>query len=64
MLEQLQVKNLALTSEALIEFKDRMSAITGETGAGKSLIVDALSLVLGARADVTMIKDGQSKLEV
>lgn len=64
MLEQLQVRNLALTKEATVNFEPQMTCITGETGAGKSLLVDALSLILGARADVNMIKDGQDKLEI
>lgn len=64
MLEQLQVTNLALTERASISFSPGMSCITGETGAGKSLLVDALSLILGARTDTQMIKEGSDRLEV
>ena len=49
MLEQLKLSNLALSVQAEVDFTPGMICITGETGAGKSLVVDALGLVLGAR---------------
>lgn len=64
MLEHLDVSNLALSSASHIDFYKGMACITGETGAGKSLIVDALSLVLGARADSLVIRDGMDKCQV
>ncbi len=64
MLEELQVQNLALTSEAQISFKKGFCCITGETGAGKSILIDALSLVSGSRADVSMVKSGAEKCEI
>lgn len=64
MLEHLDVCNLALSTNTHVDFKQGMHCITGETGAGKSLVVDALSLVLGARADTTFIRDGKDKCEV
>lgn len=64
MLEQLKVENLALSQKAIVDFPQNMICITGETGAGKSLIVDALSLVLGAKADANMIRAGQSKCQI
>ena len=64
MLEQLWVKNLALSSSLEIDFNKGMTAVTGETGAGKSLIIDALSLVLGGKSNSSMVRDGQEKLEV
>jgi DNA repair protein RecN (Recombination protein N) len=64
MLTQLVVKNFAVVKTLEIDFKSRMTAITGETGAGKSIAVDALGLCLGERADVNMIRTGEEKLEV
>lgn len=64
MLEQLNLNNLALSVEAEVDFTPGMICITGETGAGKSLVVDALSLVLGAKADANMVRQGERQLEV
>lgn len=64
MLEQLKLSNLALSVQAEVDFTPGMICITGETGAGKSLVVDALSLVLGAKADANMVRQGQRQLEV
>lgn len=54
-LEELQVSNLGVIRDARIQFGPGMHAVTGETGAGKTLIVEALSLVMGARADSTVV---------
>lgn len=64
MLEQLKLSNLALSVQAEVDFTQGMICITGETGAGKSLVVDALGLVLGAKADANMVRQGQKQLEV
>ena len=64
MLEQLKLSNLALSVQAEVDFTDGMICITGETGAGKSLVVDALGLVLGAKADANMVRQGEKQLEV
>lgn len=64
MLEQLKLNNLALAVQAEVDFTPGMICITGETGAGKSLVIDALSLVLGAKADVNLVRQGQKQLEV
>ncbi len=64
MLEQLRLHNLALSVQAEVDFTPGMICITGETGAGKSLVVDALSLVLGAKADANMVRQGAKQLEV
>lgn len=64
MLEQLKLSNLALSVQAEVDFTPGMICITGETGAGKSLVVDALSLVLGSKADANMVRQGQRQLEV
>jgi len=57
-LERLEVNNLAVIEKAELELGPGLNALTGETGAGKSLIVDALSLLLGAKADPGAIRPG------
>ena len=64
MLEELTVRNLALSALSEVSFKAGLNCVTGETGAGKSLIVDALSLILGARAETGLIRSGEEKAEV
>ncbi|AXG74330.1 DNA repair protein RecN [Flavobacterium arcticum] len=61
MLQNLQIKNFALIEQLHIDFSDKLSIITGETGAGKSILLGALGLVLGNRADLTSLKDKEKK---
>ncbi|MDE6011370.1 MAG: DNA repair protein RecN [Prevotella sp.] len=61
MLKQLYIKNFTLIDELNIEFKGGFSVITGETGAGKSIILGAIGLLLGQRADLKAIKQGADK---
>ncbi|MDU1890029.1 MAG: DNA repair protein RecN [Dysgonomonas sp.] len=61
MLKSLYIKNYALIDSLEIDFNSGFSVITGETGAGKSIILGALSLILGQRADIKAIKQGESK---
>ncbi len=61
MLKSLSVQNYALISSLEIDFQEGLSAITGETGAGKSILMGALGLVLGARADTTALKNKTGK---
>lgn len=61
MLKSLYIKNYALIDSLEIDFESGFSVITGETGAGKSIILGALSLILGQRADVKSVKQGESK---
>ncbi|NDW09904.1 DNA repair protein RecN [Dysgonomonas sp. 520] len=61
MLKSLYIKNYALIDSLEIDFNSGFSVITGETGAGKSIILGALSLILGQRADVKSIKQGEDK---
>ena len=61
MLTSLSIKNYALIQELQVTFDDGFSIITGETGAGKSILLGALGLVLGKRADVSYLKDAGSK---
>lgn len=64
MLLQLIVKDFALSEKNVLDFSEGMTCITGETGAGKSLSVDALSLILGSRADSAFVRNGCDKAEI
>lgn len=61
MLTSLSIKNYALIQELQVTFDDGFTIITGETGAGKSILLGALGLVLGKRADVSYLKDASNK---
>lgn len=61
MLKSLYIKNYALIDSLEMDFEAGFSVITGETGAGKSIILGALSLILGQRADIKSIKQGETK---
>ena len=61
MLQEIKVKNFAIIEDIEVKFNNKMTVLTGQTGAGKSLIIDALSLILGARADLDMIRYGESE---
>jgi DNA repair protein RecN (Recombination protein N) len=64
MLQTLHIKNFALIEQLHIDFSGRFSTITGETGAGKSILLGALGLVLGNRADLTSLKNKEQKCVV
>jgi DNA repair protein RecN (Recombination protein N) len=64
MLCHLQIRSLAIVKSLEIEWSPGMTAITGETGAGKSIAIDALSLALGERAEASMVRPGSDKAEV
>ena len=64
MLLQLSISNLALIDAMSIDFAPGMNVMTGETGAGKSIVVDAVNLVLGERADRELIANGKQKARV
>ncbi|TMQ50621.1 MAG: hypothetical protein E6K72_11295, partial [Candidatus Eisenbacteria bacterium] len=57
-LERLRIRDLALLDEADVEFRPGLNVVTGETGAGKSLLVQAVSLLVGERADPEVVRDG------
>ncbi len=61
MITKLSIKNFALIEKLSIDFSDGFSIITGETGAGKSILLGALGLVLGKRADLTSLKNKEEK---
>ena len=64
MLERLVIRDLALVEHAEIAFGDGLHAVTGETGSGKSLTVDALALVVGGRADADIVREGAARAVV
>ncbi len=64
MLETLRIKNLAIVENINVDFSDGLNVITGETGAGKSILMGALSLILGGRSDKNMIRTGEEKCNV
>lgn len=64
MLSQLHIKNFAIVDHLEIDLSNGMSVITGETGAGKSIAIDALSLCLGQRVETSMIRQGQARADV
>ena len=61
MLSSLSIKNYALIDELNVSFGSGLTIITGETGAGKSILLGGLSLVLGKRADISNVKDVAKK---
>jgi DNA repair protein RecN (Recombination protein N) len=64
MLTTLRIKNLALVADLTLELQSGCNVITGETGAGKSIIIGALNLILGERADRTLIRSGSESCSV
>src|SRR2546421_5054616 len=64
MLTTLRIKNLALVADLTLELQPGYNVITGETGAGKSILIGALSLVLGERADRTLLRGGSDSCTV
>ena len=61
MLTTLRIKNLALVTDLTLELRSGFNIITGETGAGKSIVIGALNLILGQRADRSLIRNGSSQ---
>lgn len=64
MLQYLRIRNLALLEEVALEFGAGFTAVTGETGAGKSVLIGALALLSGARTDKTILRQGAESCEV
>ena len=64
MLTQLTINNFAIVRQLEIELSKGMSVITGETGAGKSIAIDALGLCLGQRIETSMVREGQERAEI
>ena len=64
MLTQLTINNFAIVRQLNIELLQGMSVITGETGAGKSIAIDALSVCLGQRTEASMLREGQERADI
>ena len=61
MLQSISIVNFALIDDIQSDFGPQLNVVTGETGSGKSIVMDALSLVLGARADLSAVRDASKK---
>ncbi|CAN2924417.1 DNA repair protein RecN [Streptococcus dysgalactiae] len=64
MLLEISIKNFAIIEEISLNFENGMTVLTGETGAGKSIIIDAMTMMLGARASTEVIRHGANKAEI
>lgn len=64
MLTQLTVSNYAIAERIELPFRQGMTALTGETGAGKSIVLDALGLALGDRADAGAVRHGAKRADI
>ena len=64
MLRQLSIRNVVLVDELELEFEPGLGVLTGETGAGKSILLDSLGLALGARADAGLVRSGEDSASV
>ena len=64
MLTSLRIENFAIVSQLELDFSSGLTAFTGETGAGKSIMIDALMLALGGRADASVVRAGADKCEI
>lgn len=64
MLLEISIKNFAIIEEVSLHFEQGMTILTGETGAGKSIIIDAMNMMLGSRATTDVIRHGASKAEI
>src|SRR3546814_7934911 len=64
MLKNLSIRNLAIIDLVGLDFADGFTVLTGETGAGKSILIDAIGLAIGLRADANLVRAGQEKAEI
>ncbi|MHB1421485.1 MAG: AAA family ATPase, partial [Bacillota bacterium] len=64
LLQQLCIRNFALIEEVLVELGPGLNVLTGETGAGKSIVIDAVALLLGGRTSVDLIRQGAEKAQI
>nr|MBX2848020.1 AAA family ATPase [Acidiferrobacterales bacterium] len=63
-LKELTIRNFAIIKQLDIELNGGLTVVTGETGAGKSIVLEALNLLLGLRADAQMIRHNQDQCEI
>src|SRR5690349_12258499 len=64
MLRSLGIRDFVIVDRLDLEFESGFTALTGETGAGKSILIDALSLVLGERSDTGLVREGAARAEI
>src|ERR1041384_4596985 len=64
MLRRLAIRDVVLIDRFVLDFAEGLAVLTGETGAGKSILLDALGLALGARADSALVRRGQAQAVV
>ncbi len=64
MLKELIIKNIVLIESIRIEFRKGLSVLTGETGTGKSILLDSLGLIVGNRVDFNLIRNGEIEASV
>ena len=64
MIQELSVQDFAIISSLNLEFKEGMTVLTGETGAGKSIIIDAMGLLVGGRGSSDFIRDGMDRCRI
>ena len=64
MLLEMNIRNIALIERLRVEFSEGLNVMTGETGAGKSIVIDSVNLALGGRADRDLIRTGADKASV
>lgn len=64
MLEQLSIKNVAVIDHLEVSFKNGVSVLTGETGAGKSIIIDSINMILGSRGNKELVRHGTENADV
>lgn len=64
MLSNLKISNIAIIKEAVVDFNNGLNVLTGETGAGKSIIIDAINAILGERTSRELIRTGSNFAEV
>lgn len=64
MLAELSIKNFAIIEELTVSFERGLTVLTGETGAGKSIIIDAISLLVGGRGSSEFVRYGETKAEL
>ena len=61
MIQHISIRNFAIIENTEVDFEEGLNIITGETGAGKSIVIEAVSLALGSRADSSYVRNGSDK---
>ena len=64
MINHISIRNFAIIENTEIDFEDGLNIITGETGSGKSIVIEAISLALGSRADSAYVRTGKDKASI